>query len=392
MDAGVPLPIPRDIGAGVEAAAFVLAVVPIVGRIFLAWLPPGLPGRHAPRDLPATWAASTLVGLTWFGWIASVVPGAAWPYFALGVPVVALVAGLTTSPAGLVPRHEPVAESASWLTSTCIALAATACAVIGALGEEWGSGILTGVSSLAAATLANEALATARVRPWARATVLSLLAVAIGALAAPEDDAGPLALIGACGLAAGAVAWIRRGDRRQLAIASVAVAYLAHHGPSGIPLALGGGTCLVIGSAKPSRLRALSWIGGAFVVGVLPRQGWGAVGPMDGLGAEGSEWIELAFLIAAAASFGATLVLSRRREPVAWNPSGAPVAREARVLACGALGAVAVVLGDRLVPSSEWKESLVPPIPVPTLSIWMLIAVAAAIALSRALERGPKPS
>ena len=43
-----------------------LALFAFAGRVILSFLPPGEPGYHRPAKLPATWAASHLLGLIAF--------------------------------------------------------------------------------------------------------------------------------------------------------------------------------------------------------------------------------------------------------------------------------------------------------------------------------------
>ena len=50
-----------DLLAVLSALPGLLAIA-LLGRVALSWLPPGLPGRHAPREQPVTWAASHALG------------------------------------------------------------------------------------------------------------------------------------------------------------------------------------------------------------------------------------------------------------------------------------------------------------------------------------------
>ncbi len=392
MDAGFRLLIPLDFATesrAVPASAvlFLLVLAPLAGRVFLAWLPPGLPGRHAPRDLPATWAASFLIGLTWFAWIETVVPRGPLAFVALGIPALALVARILTSPAGLIPRHEPVPERAPMLGRFGVVIAVFASAWIGTRGEVFDAGGLTGTSCFAAAFLLNEALSIARVPSWIRVLALTLNALALF-VARTGDEATTIAVLGACGIALGAVGWIRRGDRRALALASIAILLLAHLGPSGIPIALGTGVCLVIASAKPSRRLAFLWIAGAFVVGVLPRLGLGADGTTAGVVEQDPEWFERVPIGALLVIVAVTVVLRIRRDPPALNPSGAPLHREIEMLTCGAFLAHFLVPAIGALPVA-WTTRLMP-LPEPTLSFRVLLILVAAIALARALERRPR--
>jgi hypothetical protein len=95
-----------------------LAEIAFVGRVILSLCPPGLPGRHGPRDLFATWGASHLLG-----GIALAAEAAAADLLGLELSPLALVAPWLlpaflrwiTLPGAMVPRHEPVAEDSGAL-------------------------------------------------------------------------------------------------------------------------------------------------------------------------------------------------------------------------------------------------------------------------------------
>ncbi len=390
MDAGVPLPIPRDIGAGVEAAAFVLAVVPIVGRIFLAWLPPGLPGRHAPRDLPATWAASCLLGLVWFHALRELAPGPAWPYAAFGIPALALVAQLLMAPAGLVPRHEPVLPRTPTLARVAIVAAVLAAGALSGLDVGSGVDVLLVVAGLAAAILAHEALVLARVQPWIRAAALAAIAAAIALLPHDGQRHEAYATLGACAIAAGLVGWFRRGDRRALAIAGLGVAFLvlSRSGIGAAALVLVVPIAAVIGTAKPSRVRAFAWLAGSLAASIAVLHAGGRMVPSTQVWrTRAAVGVELALTALVVCALCATYLLRIRRETPAWNPSGAAESREARVLGIAALTAIAWthVVSCRL---SDPVEDGGYPIHSPaSVSCWILLVIAVAIPLARTLDR-----
>ncbi len=390
LDAGVPLPVPREIGAGLEAAAFLLAGVPIVGRIFLAWLPPGLPGRHAPRDLPATWAASILVGLVWFHALRELVPGAAWPYAAFGIPALALVARLLTAPAGLVPRHEPVP-----LRSQALERAVVVGAVIAAgawSGRDVGAGVhvMLAVAGLAAAILAHEALALARVQPSIRAGAMTAVAAAIALLPHREGGHEAYATLGACAIAAGLVGWIRRGDRRALAIAGLGIAFLilSRNEMSAVGLVLAVPIAAVLGTAKRSRLRAFAWLAGNLVASVAVLHAGGRITPnLDVSRTQLATGVEIALAVLLVCALSATYTLRIRRETPTSNPSGAPESREARVLGIAALAAVALAHMGSCRPSDPLDHSGYPILSPASASCWILLLIAVAVPLARTLER-----
>lgn len=381
MDAAAPLPIPYAVGAAV--ALLLLAAVPIAGRIFLAWTPAGSPGGHAPRELPATLAASWLLGSLWFGWVGTVAPNGFGVAVAFAVPALALVARVLTSPAGLVPRHEPMLERARPIVRTCIAAAVIAAAVLAALQHAHGTWIRAGASGLAAAILVDAALASARAD--ARVRLAASIAIAVVIANAPRGAGAAVdALLAASAFACGTVAWIRRGDRRGLALASAGVAWLVAFSPHGVLIAATAGSALVVASARPSRRRAAAWIAAAFVLGCLARLDVSLADSAGALIESDRMPIELALLAIVAAAHAAAFVLRRRGSAPAWNPSGAPESREAHVLTWSAIAAWILV--------AAWWTTLtgdhsVPAPTSPTTATWALFVVGAAIVLSRALER-----
>lgn len=381
-------------GAGFHAAPataiLLLVLAPLVGRIFLAWFPPGLPGGRAPRELPATWAASYLVGLTWLTSTWTIVPVGARDHVVLGVPALALVARLLTLPAALVPRHEPVPGASSGVARFATLLAVLAVAGAGAGRESLAGDAVLAIALLPAAIFVHEALSIARVPHWIRAAVLALLALAL-ATGAYSLDQDVFVFVATSAAAAGAVGWIRRGDRRALALAATAIALLASQGARGAPVAIGLAIALVLASARPSRRFAIAWASGGFAVGLITPFVRGFSGRRDEVQQSESVWMQLSFALPVVAAFVVAALVARRRDPPTWNPSGAPVGREAHVLASGALLAALLVAVGHALPS-DWIRAHVGSTPFPALSIWLLLAIAAAIALSRALERRTRTS
>ncbi len=400
MDVGLPLL--TAIGGSADHPVFeltlVLVLVPLVGRIFLAWAPAGLPGSHTPRDLPTTWAASLLLGAVWLlcteAVVLTAIPGPlvfGAPEIALvaGVPALALFARLVTAPGGLVPRHEPVREHTPTGLAIGIVAIVLATPVLAVRVDSTQSWIYTGVPTFAAAILAHDALARARVSAWVRFAALALVMAAISVVPSGEHALAACAPLGAAAVAAGTVGWIRRGDRRALVVASAGLVLLGRASPEGIVIAIAAAVCIGIGSAQPSRLRALAWVVPATLVGLVARamsvRNSDAT-PDVAIELGGIEWVLLA---SAAAAFLTAWMLRAKREPAGHNPSGAPVGREAFVLGASAVLAFVWMLGvggvmspDRSESASEtrgWSGA-----------VWILLVIAAAIALSRALERRPR--
>src|SRR5690349_5045663 len=121
-----------------SSAALGIAVVSCIGRGVLSWLPPGELGSHRTAELPATWAASYLLGCAFVAACASAA-------MLFGVPIscawIATVGALlvlarwATLPAALVPRHEVAAERpdplARALLGLALVLGIAACAAAG---------------------------------------------------------------------------------------------------------------------------------------------------------------------------------------------------------------------------------------------------------------------
>ena len=389
MDAGIPLPIPHAAGAAV--ALFLLAVVPLVGRIFLAWLPPGRPGGHAPRELPATWAASFLVGLVWFLAVGEIAPGEAWAAAAFGIPTLALAARILTSPAGLVPRHEPVPLRAAGAARATIGVLVLATGAWTARRFGSDTGLLLALSTCAAVVLAHEALALARVQPWLRAATLAAVAAAIALLPHRAGAHEAYATIGACGIAAGIAGWIRRGDQRALAIASFGSAFLVlcRSGDSAFAMVLAVGVAAVIGTAKPSRLQALAWLAGGLVASVAVLHIGGRMSARTYISrTPAAATVELALALLVVFAAAATYRLRIRRTTPAWNPSGAPESREASVLGYAAIAAIALTHALSCRGFDDPLEDSGYPINSPvSASGLVLLVIAVAIPLARTLDR-----
>jgi len=398
----VGLEILTAVGGSADNAWFGLLVafvlVPLVGRVFLAWAPAGSPGSHTPRDLPTTWAASCLLGTAWFVCGLALAPrtfdGAivsAGSIFVLlaAVPVAALIVRLITAPGGLVPRHEPVREHVPTAVTFRIVVVVLATPVLAVRADPAQSWMHVGVPAFAAAILAHEALAQARVSAGLRVAALALVMLVICGVPAEPPAVVGYASLGAAGLAAGTVGWIRRGDRRALVVASVGLVLLARTSPEGIVVAIAAAACIVIGSAQPSRRRAATWMVIAAVVGGIARsESVRHTIAAPGAAAE-HRHVEWTLLASVAAAFLAAWMLRRKREPAEHNPSGAPIGREAFVL-----GAAAVLAFVALLAMGGWaspdRSEAATRLPEWFGAAWILLVIAAAIALSRALERPPR--
>jgi hypothetical protein len=246
--------------------------------VLLAWLPPGPPGGHAPRDLPATWAASHLLGL--FALVAerALLPGAS--ALVLLAPWLVLAGvRLATLPAGLVPRHPPAREPASRAVRLLRA-AAFPCALgvlmlgthpaprpidlfAGAAERVLGPDApLVACGWLALWILVDHALASARRAPLGRACLLLVLV----ATPAPLRYAAPAALALGTGTAF-LVPCVRLGDRRAAGLSATGFAALALFGRP--TLALVGLAVLVLVATRPRRRLALAAALGAGIPAAL---------------------------------------------------------------------------------------------------------------------------
>ncbi len=250
---------PQDLLGSLPA----LAVTALVGRAWLAALPPGDPGRHAARDLPTTWAASHALGLsTWLviGSLASA--GGAPLALTLWILPAALLAGvrLLTAPGAMVPRQEAaraaegmgarlllgvaVAALASALARTPLAPPAQDAGLpLGALVEGFGaapSAALLAWAPVAAVVLIGHGLRIARRDAAARRGVQCILALAfLGLGERATSPALATTTLLAMGAAAGAVSWLRRADRRGAWLAALLFAGLGFaHPAAGIWAAL----------------------------------------------------------------------------------------------------------------------------------------------------------
>src|SRR5262245_56765511 len=207
-------------------ALLLLAEIAFVGRVVLAFLPPGLPGRHGLADLPATWAASHMIGRVAFDLQARLaLPRLALLAFAL----LLLLVRFLTLPAAMVPRHEPLARPPGSV-ARLLALAAPA-AVVAAAATRGVGRILPAADSIALLGCCAFALAASRRSPAGGAPAALVLASGVACAVAWEK---PLRVELALGVGAGAAfaaVWLRRGDRRAALLSVIAFASCAFEGP-----------------------------------------------------------------------------------------------------------------------------------------------------------------
>lgn len=263
-----------------------------VGRVVLALLPPGSVGGHGLRELPMTIAVSLFLGLATFavGWNA--LPHRTDELFefptsrVVAIGVVAAILGVVRvafGPAAMVPRHEPSVErSSAWIGWICAAsvLAGFVGGVLAPVSARspWFVGfgpVRTDVSSslaraphaaivgaqlAAVVVLVGAALATLR-RTHATRAVVSLLAVSSIAMASHATE------LLACAVGSlGAVAWLRRGDFRGLALVALAFHALVWIDPKAWPISIAALACLAAASPLVSWKR----VGLAIGVGLIP--------------------------------------------------------------------------------------------------------------------------
>ncbi len=246
--------IPHD---ALEALAS-LAEIAFVGRVLLSLLPPGLPGRHGFRDLPATWAASHLLGTvvqgieSQLGDLSGIHPA----HPALLAPWLLLaLARWITLPGAMVPRHEPLAESPGPSSRALAVIAPLAVAAAAFHGDTPVDSKLPFLlaDALALLALCRFGLSAARRAPLGRSlAVLALALVLAAALIYSRARTIPLALCMGSGAAFAGV-WLRRGDRRAAALSVIAFAGSALLGPREALFGAAGLFALWLHTAEPSR-------------------------------------------------------------------------------------------------------------------------------------------
>lgn len=294
----------------------------LLGRIVLAWLPPGEVGGHSPRELPATLATSLALGILVHDLLVPLVPS--WMGQALLAGLL-LVARVLTLPGAMVPRHAVRAEA--WRTPDSLLAAGVVgwsgyllCTTVPLEGHLW---LALAVLVFCAAGVARRA----RAGRW-----FALLALAVIGFPADLVEAYPSwfsyashEFVPLAGLGLGATAlvpWLRRHDRRAGALAGLSFgALFLHHWD---PLALAGGVVLLAASRPRQRAFAGAWFGASAFASLLL-----GLGPLGGrelvergrVEALGLTWTSSGFglLVPAAAS---ALVLGLLTFP--WRAKSVP--------------------------------------------------------------------
>lgn len=292
-----------------------LLAIAFVGRVILALLPPGLPGRHGLRELPATWAASHVLGgaaLALESRLADLV-GLELSRLALVAPwLLAAFARWITLPGAMVPRHEPLSEAPGmparllWATSGFVVLAAAGSLHLGVAAD-----------GLALLACCSYALAVSRRSPTTRAiVVLALAGILAAAIARSEARAIPLALATGAGASFASV-WMRRGDRRAAFLAVIAFASCGLLGPRAALFGAAGLFAVWVHTPKPSQGWILARSLAALAIGTAA--GWdaaaGALTPLT----------SAVLVVVALAIWRRKLLVDAQRpaEPAAPSPIGA---------------------------------------------------------------------
>jgi hypothetical protein len=288
-----------------QGALFGLALFAFAGRTLLAWLPAGEPGRQRPTDLPATWAASHLLGWLAFHTAAGLASelGLRFGWRAFALPFAALaVLRLLTLPAPMLPRHDARPERPTWLDRAALAALVLGLLAIAARAlwtaehtlpspphelagwradRPWQVGLLRLVRPahlVALAILLSHGLEALSVQPTLRRLAV-LLAVALpgfapgprlGALVQGGNEA-QLALCFGAG-AAFALRWLQRADPRALALACLCFGACLAEPPVGVAPGLAGLGTLALVLHRNARRQALVPALLALVVVALPWQ------------------------------------------------------------------------------------------------------------------------
>jgi hypothetical protein len=244
--------------AHVLEASVSLLVIPIVGRVVLSVLPPGPPGHHDLSSLPATWAASFLLGAIALSAQAALLDPPASDARML-IPWALLAVGRwITLPGAMEPRHEIRSEAPAW-TAHLVTLAALIVGAWAALRFEgpWReTRVLPAASVVALLLVCGENLACARRAPLARALALLLLALLL--VATPPGWTHLQLLAVGCG-AAFAIPWLRRADRRACALSVISLSSAALGGRVAAGLAFAGLLGLCLHTPKPARATVATW-------------------------------------------------------------------------------------------------------------------------------------
>lgn len=297
-----------------------------LGRILLSFLPAGEPGAHSLRGLPATAAASLVLGSGLLLGLSFVTEDPWLPALALGV-----AGGLlrwATSPAGIVPRYELQRETGRWL-SRLLYLGACVPAFLrwpqgeGDQAEVASLELVHRVALLVLLVGVEHGLAIARRAPLGRRFLVLGLSLCLFRENANTQSISELveridAACWSCG-AAFALAWLRRADRRAGALAVACFVIGRPWGAlEGALLALAALLALVVCSARPARL----WIAVAGAIGLAlclapALRGMSWTGPQDA-GSPLAGLLRLALAVATLSTvawIGRALAARSRAEP-----------------------------------------------------------------------------
>lgn len=229
-----------EIGRGI----LLVLLFSVVGRIVLAWLPPGPLGSHTPRNLPVTWAASFLLGLAAYFVELTLVrsvtaEGDSVAYvLVMATPWVLLsVLRVMTLPAAMVPRHEPRRERPGAAAFALYAFAVTWAGTHLFMQRDF---LVQNVGWFALWILVAHGLGQARRAPAGTAVL-----VVVGLVTSRHAHV-PLAAVYFGTGAVFVIGWLRRADRRACWLAAIAFASCAIAGTP--TLAVAGLLTLVIAS------------------------------------------------------------------------------------------------------------------------------------------------
>jgi hypothetical protein len=170
-----------------------------------------------------------------------------------------------------------------------------------------------------------------------------------------------------------------------LALVAGSLAYLAISEPQGWASAIAIAWVVATCSVGGTRWRALAWVASGLALGI-------AIRSLDG---ECDRWCcsrdeltipaELGLIVALVATSLAAAALSVRRGAPAWDPSGAPRARETIVLALTAVATLVVSFAGNDHPSDPIPLGF-PDVSAASASFWVQASLFAAIAVARAFE------
>jgi hypothetical protein len=193
-----------------------------LGRLLLSFLPPGRLGSHGLHELPRTLAVSFLLGLLIVRSYAAV--------FEMSPVPLALVCALlvfirlATLPGAMVPPQQQPARTRQ--PAAALLLLAAVCLPWLVRGEVSSLRTLNALAASALVLLLDGALEEVAARAWLRRSALCALMLALVWLspsaARQAMPWGALGWLAGTGLAAG---WFLRADRRQGALAALALAF-----------------------------------------------------------------------------------------------------------------------------------------------------------------------